>query len=43
MDASQVIEFLLILLIAASLIAFALHRLRLPYTVALVLGSILAK
>ncbi|MEP6715949.1 MAG: Na+/H+ antiporter [Terriglobia bacterium] len=39
MTASQIIEFLLLLLIAASVIALAAHRLRVPYTVALVLGG----
>jgi CPA1 family monovalent cation:H+ antiporter len=41
MGAAQIIEFLLLLLIAASLIAIATLRFRVPYTIALVVGGIL--
>lgn len=40
MEASSAIEFLIWLLIAASLIAVVATRLRIPYTVALVLGGL---
>jgi CPA1 family monovalent cation:H+ antiporter len=39
MPPAQVIEFLLILLIAASLIAMVANRFRIPYTIALVIGG----
>ena len=41
MDTHSIIEFLLLLLIVASLIAFITFRFKLPYTVALVFGGIL--
>ena len=41
METAALIEFLLLLLIAASLIAMATIRLKIPYTVALVVGGFL--
>lgn len=41
MTASFAIEFLILLLIAASIIAVVAARLRIPYTVALVAGGLL--
>lgn len=41
METTLVVEFLLLLLIAASLIWMATRRLRVPYTIALVLGGFL--
>ena len=41
MDTHSIIEFLLLLLIAASLIAFVTFRFKVPYTVALVFGGVL--
>jgi Na+:H+ antiporter len=41
MNPSTFVEFLLWLLLAASVVAVVSHRLRLPYTVALVLGGLL--
>jgi CPA1 family monovalent cation:H+ antiporter len=41
MEAAETIQFLLLLLIAASLIAMATIRLRIPYTIALVIGGFL--
>lgn len=41
METTLIVEFLLLLLIAASLIWMATRRLRLPYTIALVLGGFL--
>jgi NhaP-type Na+/H+ or K+/H+ antiporter len=40
MTPSSAIEFLIWLLIAASIIAVVANRLRIPYTVALVLGGL---
>ena len=40
MTASSTIEFLIWMMIAASLIAVLASRLRIPYTVALVLGGL---
>ena len=39
MNPSQIVEFVLVLLIAASIIAFIADRFRIPYTVALVVGG----
>ena len=41
MEAAEIIQFLLLLLIAASLIAMATIRLKIPYTIALVIGGFL--
>ncbi len=41
MTPSSIIEFLIWLLIAASIIAVIAARMRIPYTVALVLGGLL--
>ena len=41
MEAAETIQFLLLLLIAASLIAMATIRLKIPYTIALVIGGFL--
>jgi len=41
MEAADIIQFLLLLLIAASLIAMATIRLKIPYTIALVIGGFL--
>ena len=41
METAALIEFLLLLLIAASLIAIATIHLKIPYTVALVVGGFL--
>ena len=41
MDTHSIIEFLLLLLIAASVIAFVTFRFKVPYTVALVFGGVL--
>ena len=41
MDPTRIVELLLMLLIAASLIAMATRRLRVPYTIALVIGGFL--